>query len=310
MEYKHFSPGLHKLIHHQQHLYKIDQGDVVAPIHVSVWPTNACQLYCEYCCFGKITRDKTELNIDDFMSAIDTLTKYGTKAIEFSGGGEPLLWKSFHTAVSYVFDKHLKLSLVTNGLLLPYISREILSKFDWIRVSIQSLDYARKISFTNIPNNVRYSMSFIVYDEISLKAIKDLASFSINKDIVIRVAPTRPCSREWETKVETEVNKYGYPLLFFKKEFGTPLGCYMIWLRAAIDWKGNFLPCPSIELTDESAGKIPEDFAVCHITKLEQWLLSNPPSDLGYRCSFCNCGKEMNDYIYNLMQSVENVEFV
>jgi len=99
-------------------------------------------------------------------------------------------------------------------------------------------------------------------------------------------------------------------LLSFRKEIGSSQGCYMLWIRAAIDWKGNFLPCPSIELSREHFGLIPESFGICKISELEQWLCENPVHDLGYRCSFCNCGKDANDFIYSLLQEVEDVEFV
>jgi len=309
-EINHFSPGLHKLIHHTEHLAKIQRGEIVGPIHVSVWPTNKCQLACTYCCFRNVMRNDIELGLHDFKHATNVLRSHGLKAMEFSGGGEPLLWKHFDETVEFAFQEGLKLSLVTNGLLLPKIPTKTLEKFTWIRVSIQSANYARKIDFDCIPKNVRHSASFIVHDDHTLAGIKNLYLFAKDLNLVIRVAPIRPCTLEWEKTVGDETDKYGYPLVFFRKESGTPLGCYMIYLRAAIDWNGNFLPCPSIELGYESEANIPDDFAVCHVSKLEEWLQNNPPHDMGYRCKFCNCGKESNDLIYNLLQPIEDVDFV
>jgi len=306
-----FKPGLAKLIHHQEHLAKIERGDVVGPIHLSVFPNNhKCNLSCEYCCFSKTERDSKELSIDDFCVAVDTLKKYGLKALEISGGSESLLWSNFDKAVEYTHKNDLNLSLVTNGLLLNKKSQDILSKFNWIRISIQSLKYAEKIAFDYIPDNVRKSMSFIVYDEKSLNEIKKLYQFAKDNNIIIRVAPMRPCSSLWEIAVEEETNKYGYPLLFFKKEFGIANGCYMIWIRAALDWNSNFLPCPSIELSPEHAGKIPDNFGVCKINEIEYWLKNNPPHDLKYRCEFCNCGFDTNNYIHQLLKPMEDVNFV
>jgi hypothetical protein len=305
-----FQPGLKKLIHHQNHLAKIEGGDAVGPIHVSVWPTNRCQLNCKYCCFGKTIRNNDELNIDDFKVAVNTLQKYELKAMEFSGGGEPILWTYFENAVDYAHSLIENLSLVTNGLALKTISQETLSKFDWIRVSVQSAHYAKKIAFDYIPDNVRKSMSFIVYDEKDLDEIGKLYQFAKDNSIIVRVAPSRPCDSLWERTVEEVVNKYGYPLLFFKKESGAAQGCYFPWIRAAIDWRGMYLPCPSIELSPESAGKIPDNFAVCHVSNLEDWLSENRPRDMGYRCTHCNCGKEVNNFIHQLLQKVEDINFV
>ena len=305
-----YRPGLHKLIHHQDHLGKIERGEVVGPIHVSIFPNNFCQLDCPYCCFGETSRTREELSYQDFISAINVLKRYGLKALEFSGGGDPLLWTAFPLAVRYGGVRNLKMSLVTNGLALKEIPQDVLKLFTWIRVSVQSAKYARSIAMDYIPNNVKKSMSFIVHNLKRLEEVTKIYDFAKETHTVIRVAPNRPCTAEWEQTVLDEVNKFGYPLVAFKKESGTPLGCYMLWIRAAINWKGEFLPCPSIELSPEYAGKIPDTFGVCKINNLEQWLINNPPHDLGYRCSFCNCGKDTNDYIYNLKKSVEDVDFV
>jgi hypothetical protein len=70
---------------------------------------------------------------------------------------------------------------------------EIFNKFNWIRVSVQSANYARKINLDHIPSNVRRSMSFIVHNRKSLEEIKNVYDFAKENNIIIRVAPYRPC---------------------------------------------------------------------------------------------------------------------
>lgn len=306
MDSKTYSPGLHKFVHHLDHLKGIVNGDCIAPLHISVWPTIKCQFNCPYCCCKYDKNKFSELNINEFKDAVDVLVKYGTKALEFSGGGEPLLWKHFCEAVEYVYYQGIKLSLITNGIEIPNIPRYVLEMFSWIRVSLQSLNHAKKIDFKNIPTRV--SASYIL--DKPDKIISDLYDFTKENDIIIRVAMKRPVTKSIENMTKNYVEKFGEPLFFSKKERGRPLGCYMAWVRAAIDWRGNFLPCPSIQLTEESEGTIPDSFPLCHISELEDWLDKNRPHDLGYRCSFCNCGKEHNDFIYNLLSEVEDVDFV
>lgn len=305
-----YKPGFHKLIHHQDHLKKLEKREIVSPLHISVFPTNFCQLKCKYCCFGKTKRTKEELSYDDFILAVDVLTKYGLKALEFSGGGDPLLWSQFDKAVEYSHKKGLSLSLVTNGLGLENHPSQIYNMFSWIRISIQSAKYISNINMEVIPENVKTSFSFIVYDEEDVRELEKIHKISSEKNIIVRVAPDRPCTKLWEWTVEEKTKSLGAPFLFFKKERGSPLGCYMLWIRAALDWKGNFLPCPSIELSPEYFGKIPDTFGVCKAKDLEEWLLNNPIRDLGYRCSFCNCGKDTNDFIHLLLQKVEDINFV
>jgi MoaA/NifB/PqqE/SkfB family radical SAM enzyme len=309
-EYIQYRPGLAKLIKHTEHLGKIRNREVVGPIHLSCFVTNFCNLKCQYCCFQKTHRTNDELSYEDFCLAIDTLAKYGLKAIEISGGGESLLWSHFIPAIDYAKNKGLHLSLVSNGLLLKTIPQETLSKFDWIRLSVQSAKYAQNIAMDWIPNSVKKSMSFIVYNDHTIDELSKLYNYAKTANMIIRVAPNRPCTQEWETKILDEIKKYGYPFIGFKKEFGTPPGCYMIYLRAALNWKGEFLPCPSIELSPEYAGKIPDNFAVCKISEIEDWLIRNPPHDLGWNCSFCNCGADSNSLIHSLITPIEDVDFV
>lgn len=305
-----YKPGVHKLIHHQEHLAKVEKGEVVGPIHISVFPNNQCQLNCPYCSFGNTERTIEELSLHDFFSATDALVKYGLKAMEFSGGGDPLLWSIFRVAIPYAHEKGLKLSLVTNGLALKEIPQEVLGLFTWIRVSVRSAKYARHIAMDWIPDNVKTSMSYIVDNQKAIVGLSDLYDFAKETSTIIRVAPMRPAILEWENTVQEATNRLGEPMLFFPKTRGAPLGCYMAWFRAALDWRGNFLPCPSIEVSFENFGWIPESFALCKADEIEEWLLANPPHDLGHRCSFCNCGKDINDYVDMLLEDVEDVEFV
>lgn len=325
VDYNFFQPGLGKLLNHPQHIKKMLNGNVVGPIHVDIFANNTCNFSCKYCCFGKYfehgKRDGIELELNDFTHAIDVLSQYGLKAVTFSGGGNPIMWKYFDEGVDYVKEKGLKMSLITNGPM-SLAKTETLAKFDWIRISIQSLNHAVKVcEFDLIPDNVRKSMSYIIFDQRTLNSIEKLGQWAKETNTVIRVAPMRPCSQEWMLKVKEQVDKAGKPLLFFDKPSGVPGGCYFAWIRGAIDWKGQYLPCPSIELSPESFGKIPEDFPVCHVRDLEEWLINNRARDMGYRCSHCNCGKPTNDYMDKIMKKeleinmeyhteVDDVEFV
>lgn len=306
MTYNKLQPGVHKLLRHPEHLAKIKQGVPVAPLHVSLWPNSLCNLQCPYCC-GKGIKDRgKELTLEEFQNLTDVLVKYGTKAMEFSGVvGEPLLWTHFQEGVRYAHSRGLKLSLITNGVMLKKVPKEVLDLFSWIRVSLQSLAHAKSISFAE-----KISGSFMVHDDKSFEAIEPLSKYAVEKDFMVRIAAVRPCTVEWENKVRGEVNRVKGNIFFAEKPLGTPEGCYMAWVRAGIDWEGNFIPCPSVELNHENQNTIPENFKLCHISKLEEWILNNPPRDLGYKCTFCNCGKENNDFIHNLLKDEPDDSFV
>jgi len=308
MNYKEYTPGVHKLLHHLEHLNLMTNGNPVAPIHVSVWATNNCQLNCSYCCCRKMAREGVELNIDLYKNAISVLYRYGTRAVEWSGGGEPLLWTHFSEAVDFTYKLGLKQSLITNGLALKDISIETLSKFSWIRISVQSVEHAKKIDYQRIP--VKTSLSYIVPNNADVSTLTKLQKFAKQKSIIVRVATQKPCSEWREAIVSDAVERLGEPLFFSKKTSGQSNGCYIAWIRAAIDWRGNFLPCPAIQTSNEFDGLIPDEFILCNIADIEKWILDNRLHDLGYNCAFCNCGKEENDFIHELLEEVADVDFV
>lgn len=310
--YNQFAPGLQKLIRNPEHLSKLLKREPTAPLHLSLWPNSLCQLKCSYCCGKHMGYDEGELTLEQFKDLIDVLYKYGTRALEFSGTvGEPLLWTHFKDAVDYGHFKGMKMSLITNGLGLSITPEETLRKLNWARISLQSPSHAKRMNFKGLKNLVRISASFIVPDEKRLSVIPFLYQYSKdNDDLTIRIATIRPCTEEWESTVREEVKKFGNPLFFSEKERGVPKTCSMAWVRGAVDWKGQFLPCPSIQLNYEWEGSIPSDFALCHISNLEEWILNNPIRDLGYRCSFCSCGKQENDFLADYLVSQEDVEFV
>jgi len=308
MNYKEYRPGVHKLLRHLGHLDSIVKGVPVAPIHISVWPTNKCQLNCDYCCCRNTMRNDSELDIELYKKALLIFSKYGTKAIEMSGGGEPLLWKHIDEGVDFAHSIGMKQSLITNGLALADTSVDTLRKFEWIRISVQSVIHAKKIDYDSIP--VKTSLSYMVSSNICLSDLMDLHEFSKSINIPTRIAVVRPCSKERVSEIENIVDNLGAPVFFSNKKLGKPKGCYMAWIRAAIDWNGNFFPCPSIQLNKENEGFIPDSFILCNIKNIEKWILNNSPHDLGYQCSFCNCGKEENDFIHELLEDTIDADFV
>lgn len=303
--FRSYKPGVEKLLHNLDHLVKIQRGEVVAPLHVSVWGTVRCQLKCEYCCCSNENRGEPDLLLDDFIKAVNVLSKYGTKAIEFSGGGEPLLWPSLHAAIGYSYLKGLKISLITNGLGLRNTTQETLKKLSWIRISVVSMDQLDRVDFEYIPKEVKVSLSYIVSSKVDINA---LYSFAKNRNLITRIAVPQPSSVDGLSFMRHTVEKFGYPFFFAQKEPGVPLGCYMPWIRAAIDWRGNFLPCPAVMIAE--GYKVLDKFKLCHVSELENWLINNRPRDLGFRCKFCNCGKEINDFIYKLTKGCLYSEFV
>lgn len=307
-----YQPGLAKLVQHLDHLKAIKEGRPVAPIHVSFWPTIRCQCACEYCCCRNEDRDQPDLSWGAFDTAFKALASRGTKAIEFAGGGEPLLWPYLPEAVRAVKQKGLKVSLITNGLALGDTDERTVRQFDWIRFSIQSVAHAQSIPLGPPPHTVRVSASHVVAeDAINQDELAALHRFMTETAMVTRIAVAQPWrSAEKVALLRSIVEELGPPFFWSHKPLGASLGCYMPWVRAAVMWTGYFLPCPSVMLTPGAIGRVLDDFKLCHVSELGEWLDTHPPKDVGFRCSFCNCGRDYNDLLHGLLGGIADADFV
>ena len=89
-----------KFLHFKDHLEGLEQGKIVAPVHIRVKPTNHCNHNCWYCAYradnldlGEEMVEKDSIPAERMLSLAHEFVSMGVKAVTFSGGGEPLLYK-------------------------------------------------------------------------------------------------------------------------------------------------------------------------------------------------------------------------
>ena len=133
-----------------------------APQSLQVSVTNACNLACIFC-----STDERELkqkwDISELIEALTMFRQIGIKTVEFSGGGDPTLYRELPEVVAYCRGAGLKMGMITNGIKLKDLPRETLDSFSWIRVSMVSLDYVRTVDLPQPwPNNTVLGMSYVV----------------------------------------------------------------------------------------------------------------------------------------------------
>lgn len=104
------------------------------PVHIQLYPTNKCNLKCDFCsCSG---RDKTiELSFERimrfFLAHLNSI-----QSVTISGGGEPLMYSWFNELLKFFESIHIKIGLVTNGLLMSKYDFEIIKRMTWCRISL------------------------------------------------------------------------------------------------------------------------------------------------------------------------------
>lgn len=123
-------------------LYHIDKVRESRPVFVQWDITNRCNLNCPHCssrlqsqyCF------EDEWKFENLKRVAYELKGYGIKAIEITGGGEPLIHPDFIKIAKLFLSLGFKIGLVTNGTLINKQVARIIQKFEWVRVSIDERD--------------------------------------------------------------------------------------------------------------------------------------------------------------------------
>lgn len=158
-----------KLIHHLEILDKWKKGEAIYPVFVEVSPTDACNHKCVFCAYDYLERKHNVINAEKLKNTFSELQKLGTKAIFYSGEGEPLLHKKFPDLIEYAAKIGFDQALNTNGVLLSYEKMmRIIPHMSWIRTSVNGVsetDYANvhkvdKKYYKVVLNNIETAAKF------------------------------------------------------------------------------------------------------------------------------------------------------
>ncbi len=168
-----------KIIWHGDKLNSLLSGNVTAPIHIRIKPTNKCVHNCFYCVYNpkfssihsEIDR-KSEIPKEKMMEVLSDLKEMGVKAITFSGGGEPLVYPHIKEVLEKVKEYEIDYAMITNAQLLSGKNAELLSGACWIRVSA---DYCNPEIFEEIrekPKEYFYKLSENIKNFAKIKSPK------------------------------------------------------------------------------------------------------------------------------------------
>lgn len=179
----------YKIVSFPEKIDSFRMGIITAPIYVRIKPINRCSHACHWCVYSDGTlraKDRPEkhlqagmheeMNERDVMPThralelLEDLSAMGTKAVTFSGGGEPLLHKDIVQIMQHALDRNIDLSIITNGQQLNDARAKVLAHAKWVRVSIDYTSAEQMAESRNVPTRF--------YGEI----IDNLRNFAAIKD--------------------------------------------------------------------------------------------------------------------------------
>lgn len=133
---------------------------MIFPFHVQLNPTNKCNLKCEFCsCANK---DDHEMPIEQAATILSTYYKMGMGALTISGGGDPMCYPWINDLIRLCNNLRVEVGLVTNGVLLHLLDKNLDLK--WCRISVDGRHLLTREAIQKIIDmpHVDWAMSYVL----------------------------------------------------------------------------------------------------------------------------------------------------
>lgn len=159
-----------KLIHHPKALQDMRERKHQNPIQIHFMPALACNQHCSFCSYGHRTPmdgpeqqgwKNMKMMSDDYMSAgkmrecVKDWKEMGVKAIELTGGGEPLIYPHVDEFLELVAKWGVDFALVSNGTALTEERAGLFGQcnWKWARISIDAGDSKSYAATRRVPES-------------------------------------------------------------------------------------------------------------------------------------------------------------
>lgn len=143
-----------KFVRFTEHLEAVRERRLLAPVQIRIKPINRCNHDCWYCSYrfsnlqlGEDMDIRDQIPEAKMFEIIDDVVEMGVKAVTFSGGGEPMIYKPLPEVVERLAKGSVKIGCLTNGSNLKgKMAERFAEHATWVRVSLDGYDspsYAR-----------------------------------------------------------------------------------------------------------------------------------------------------------------------
>jgi MoaA/NifB/PqqE/SkfB family radical SAM enzyme len=316
--YTHTS-NVSKLLKHLPKLKALQEGHHAVPIMVHTMPTHRCQLKCEHCCFRNRQDVALDIDLKTYLRGVHGFWELGTRAMELTGGGEPVLYPKIGYCLEYFHELGMSVGLISNGLALPRI-KDQLEKVAWVRISLNTLDYRSEDELQpsiDLAKDKTHLSACYIWNKHSSANLKRVFEFALKNNLVCRVSPD--CIQEVD-KIEVEMELIRKELrtlrpndIMFLSDFNTTLtrrnaSCYIHLIKPSLYTDGYVYPCPSAELALENNKSINEKFRLCHASEVYSFYRKMSTKKLEHGCSYCKYTKQQ-ELIEDLLTETDFNEF-
>jgi len=304
-----------KLLQHTDVLYSIQNNKKFKPITVQLVPTEVCDLKCDYCSV-KNRNKKGFIPLDTIKQGLYDFAFMDAKALEITGGGNPLLYPHINEVIDYAFELGYDIGVITNSVNpINYLTFESLEKLKWIRISLSALDNDINVitDFSGIQKE-QLGLSYIINTKTNEDIIKRIGEIATQYDVkFVRLAPD--CLGDDALTIKDKWNdviqKYNVDNKIFLKEindnyFAFPDGCYVGLVRPYWTHSGVYI-CSSHVLKTQN---YEDRWKLCDIKDVFRfYATANYNYKLGMKPYDIDISKCYHCYYYNnnkLLHTVSN----
>jgi hypothetical protein len=312
---KSFTSNVSKLAKHLDKIIGMQEG-VVSPVMVHMAPTNVCNLTCDYCCYGQ-RPIKGELTLEDTMSALKQFKSLGTKGLEWTGGGDPSMWKGLNPATVYAKELGYDIGLISNALDWRNFNRHDL--LQWMRVSFHGANVGKNVEpgivrAKSINPNLEISGVYI-WTKGSEETIKEVARLADKYRIPTRVTPDLTLGTKsidfMMGYVGDNIKATGSEFLFLS-DFNVQThrrndNCYMHMVKPFVFPDRNVYVCPSAALSPENGLMVNDRFKVCTIDTIVE-TYKKGVTTRKHDCGFCKYAPQ-NELIDDALTKTKHNSF-
>jgi len=141
-----------------ERIQALSDKKLAAPVHVRIKPMNHCNHDCWYCAYrvsnlqlGEDMDLKESIPEEKMHEIVDDLIEMKVRAVTFTGGGEPLIYKPLPDIVEKLVNSGIKVGSLSNGSNLKGRIADVFANYaTWIRVSLDAWDGASYSEARNV----------------------------------------------------------------------------------------------------------------------------------------------------------------
>jgi radical SAM protein with 4Fe4S-binding SPASM domain len=120
---------------------QLRNGGMCRPRMAIIYPTYACNHRCIGCDYAEqdTGRGAQTLSKSQLETVVDQVIDFGIPAVEFCGGGEPLLHPQIEDAVERLCSRGVSVGILTNGTAISPLRAQLLTRLcSYVRVSVEA----------------------------------------------------------------------------------------------------------------------------------------------------------------------------